>query len=360
MSDPGPRPLRVTIGDIAAEAGVSRATAARALHGRGRFAAATRENILGISARLGYVPNLNAAELAAGRTSTVGLLLRDASNPAYGLLFSKLQEEAHARKMDLVTVTIGEDSGGTRQLAALQRLLGMRVAGLIVATGGVLSEQLAPFVDEVPILRAGRPETGDRIHAVSYDEESHGIQLAEHIFALGHRNIAVLATDPKKSFPEHVRANAMRAWLVANGARVVMLAVGGPADSGIAEAVALAFDGDVTAVMCPSDYRQLEFLRAAQQAGLAVPGQVSVTGCDGVLPGIDLLGLTTVRIPVEGVARAVVDQMQRLLEAENGVPTVREVVAGELIPGRTAAQPATAGGTARTTGSIDQTLEETE
>jgi len=329
-------PLRVTISDVAAAAGVSRATATRALKGEGRFAEETRQRILDISERLGYVPNTMAAELAAGRTGTVGLLLRDASNPAYGLLFSRLQDEANRCGLDLVTVTIGADTGGTKQVTALQRLLGMRVAGLIVATGGVTSAQLDPFADQVPIIRAGRDATGDRVHSVAYDEQAHGTLLAAHVEDLGHRRVAVLATDPAASFPEHVRATAMRSHLEASGAEVVTVPVmAGPAD-GVDEVIALAATGAVTAVMCPSDYRQLAVLRAARAAGLDVPGDLSVTGCDGILPGADLLGLTTVRIPVEQVARSTVEAMQHLLGSDHdGV--IRRSYAGPLVPGTTAA-----------------------
>jgi len=339
MSDATDRPpLRVTINDVAAAAGVSRATATRALKGEGRFAEETRARILDISERLGYVPNTMAAELAAGRTGTVGLLLRDASNPAYGLLFSRLQDEANRCGLDLVTVTIGADSGGTKQVTALQRLLGMRVAGLIVATGGVTNAQLEPFADQVRIIRAGRDATGDRVHSVAYDEQTHGALLAAHVETLGHRRVAVLATDPAASFPEHVRATAMRDHLEAAGVDVTTLPVGaGPAE-GVEAALALASTGRITAVMCPSDYRQLAVLRAARDAGMSVPADLSVTGCDGILPGADLLGLTTVRVPVELVARDVVVAMQSLLDSDSD-DLVRRSHAGPLVPGTTAAQP---------------------
>ena len=331
-------PLRVTISDVAAAAGVSRATATRALKGEGRFAEETRARILDISERLGYVPNTMAAELAAGRTGTVGLLLRDASNPAYGLLFSRLQDEANRCGLDLVTVTIGADNGGTQQVTALQRLLGMRVAGLIVATGGVTSAQLDPFADQVPIIRAGRDATGDRVHSVAYDEHTHGTLLADHVLRLGHRRVAVLATDPAASFPEHVRATAMREGLEAGGAEVETITVTAAPDDGVDAALALASAGRITAVLCPSDYRQLAVLRAARAAGIDVPRELSVTGCDGILPGADLLGLTTVRIPVELVARETVEAMQHLLATgDDGV--VRRSHAGPLVPGSTAATP---------------------
>src|SRR5690606_31913044 len=72
-------------------------------------------------------------------------------------------------------------------------------------------------------------------------------------------------------------------------------------------------------------------------AGLSVPSDLSVTGCDGILPGADLLGLTTVRIPVEDVAAAAVETMQTLLTSDAPVETVRRGFCGELVAGTTAA-----------------------
>ncbi|WP_309129735.1 LacI family DNA-binding transcriptional regulator [Microbacterium sp.] len=328
--------LRVTISDVAAAAGVSRATATRALKGEGRFAEETRERILEIAERLGYVRNTAAAELAAGRTGTVGLMLRDASNPAYGLLFSRLQDEAHRHGLDLVTVTIGADERGAAQVNALHRLLGMRVAGLIVATGGVSTEQLEPFADQVPILRAGRVESSRRIHTVHYDDPAHGRLLATHVATLGHRRVVVLAGSPEASYPEHLRATAMREALEDAGASVTLLSAGAAPEDRVDEALDVVRDG-ATAVMCASDYRQLAVMRAARAAGLSVPGDVSVTGCDGILPGADLLGLTTVRIPVEDVAAAAIETMQTLLTAETDVETVRRGFSGSLVAGTTAA-----------------------
>lgn len=330
--------LRVTISDVAAAAGVSRATATRALKGEGRFAPETQERILAAAEQLGYVRNTVAAELAAGRTGTVGLMLRDASNPAYGLLFSRLQDEAHRRGLDLVTVTIGADDQGAKQVGALDRLLGMRVAGLIVATGGIGSAQLERFADQVPILRAGRVEESGRIHSAHYDDPAHGRMLAAHVIGLGHQRVVVLAGSADASYTEHLRALAMRAELVASGVAVTLLSVGAAPSDGVDEALK-AVDAGATAVMCASDYRQLAVMRALRSAGRSVPGAVSVTGCDGILPGADLLGLTTLRIPVEKVAEAAVETMQGLLSGALGDEPVRRGFTGSLVPGATAAAP---------------------
>ncbi|MGO2361652.1 MAG: LacI family DNA-binding transcriptional regulator, partial [Brachybacterium tyrofermentans] len=144
-ASPEPRPPgRVRLEDVAAAAGVSRTSASRVMLGQGKVSDRTRRRVLAVADELGYVTNVAASELASGGSSTVGLLLRDASNPAYGLLFSELQKAGHAAGVTLLSMTIKHDDQGRQQVASLHRLMGMRVAGLIVATGGVTSDQLEP------------------------------------------------------------------------------------------------------------------------------------------------------------------------------------------------------------------------
>jgi DNA-binding LacI/PurR family transcriptional regulator len=70
--------------------------------------------------------------------------------------------------------------------------------------------------------------------------------------------------------------------------------------------------------MFPNDNRAMIFLRAAKAVGLDVPGDVSVTGCDGIIPALDLIGLTTLRIPVEQVAERGVEVLERLMGYSGG------------------------------------------
>lgn len=321
------RSLQVTVEDVAREAGVSRSTATRALRGHGRIAEATRVRVEGVAESLGYVPNLAAADLAAGGTGVVGLMLRDAANPVFGALFSRIEVAARDADLELVTVTIGADPGGEQQVQALRRLLGMRVAGLLVATGGVDSHRLEPFASEVPIVRVGREEPSDRIHAEAYDEAWHGACIATRVRELGHERVVVLGADAATSYGEHERAEALVAGLGAT--RVERVATGAEPHGGVAAALA-AVDAGATAVLCASDTRQLAMLRALASSG----ADCSTTGWDGMLPGIDLLGLTTVRVPVEAAADAAVARLSALLDGDDDLPIHRRW-RGELLPGRT-------------------------
>jgi len=112
----------------------------------------------------------------------------------------------------------------------------------------------------------------------------------------------------------------------------------GVLEEGIAEVMALYDAGTITAAMFPSDLRLLAFLSHARAAGVRVPEDLSVTGCDGVLPGVELLGITTVRIPVEQAAvRAAA--MQSMLAKPGRIKVQHELLPGTLLPGRTLGPP---------------------
>lgn len=340
---PRPQPHSpVRLEDVAAAAGVSRTSASRVMLGQGKVSQETRRRVQAVAADLGYIPNTAASELASGGSSTVGLLLRNASNPAYGLLFTELQKAAHAAGVTLVSMTIDDDMDGTQQVDSLHRLMGMRVAGLIVATGGVSTEQLMPFLGRIPIIRAARPDSSGLVHAVSYDHDDTGRQLARHVLSLGHSDIVVQTARPDYSLPENLRSVAMIDELQRAGATVLPVEYWDGNESH-AESIDLVKRGRATAIMVPQDFRQLELIRDLKAHGMSTPGDVSTTGVDGVMPGIDLLGLTTVRIPVEALARRVIAHITTLIADPSAASSddhavIDEQLQGTLLTGSTAAR----------------------
>lgn len=335
------RSATVRLEDVAVAAEVSRTSVSRVMLGQGKVSDKTRQRVLQVAEELGYVANVSARELASGGSSTVGLLLRAASNPAYGLLFSELQEAAHEKGITLISMTISDDNQAKKQVDSLHRLVGMRVAGLIVATGDITSEQLEPFRTQMPIIRAARPDMSGLIHSVSYDHDDAGRRLAEHLLGLGHNKVIVQVADASYSLPEHLRSSAMVRTLQEHGATVHRLDYHRGMD--VHEpTIDLVKQGKATAIMVPQDLRQLELVRRLRAAGLSCPDDVSTTGCDGVLPGGDMLGLTTVRNAVEEVAQLLICYMADLINVESAPQVmpesgiIQDFVPGTLLPGHTA------------------------
>lgn len=327
--------------EVASAAGVSRATVSRVLSGSNLVVGSTREKVLAAVERLGYVPNTAAQQLASRSSDVVGLLLRDPRNPAYGLLHSELQDATEGAGLQLVTVVPTKGKGETSEAAGLRRLLGLRVGGLFVASGVVPAELLEPFLPEVPLLSVGRPEAHPGIYAVSYDERSNGRQLADAVMRHGHTRVGVLETAPRVSISENLRSVSIIERLRERGATVVPVEATtfGVVSERNEVLVDLVRSRTVTALMFPSDWRMLEFAEVATTAGLRIPDDVSITGCDGIIPGIRRLGFATLRIPVEVVARRAVEVMAGMLERPEATEPHHELYPGVMLDGRSLSTP---------------------
>lgn len=322
--------------DVATEARVSRATVSRVLAGNVKVNDATKGRVHRAIDRLGYVPNLAAQALATKRSTLVGLLLRDPRKPVYGLLHSEIQDRAAAAGLELITVVPTSSQGAADEQRSLHKLLGLRVAGLLVATGVSNGGHLAPLLGTVPVVSVGRPERHPGIHGISHDERANGRLIADAVADRGHREVAVLAPIKALSSPEHQRAASMIRQLRARDVTVRSVRANtlGVRDEGNAELLELVSQRSVTCVMFPSDERALEFMAACQRAGIAIPEDVSVTGVDGVSAGLGLIGLTTVRLPVADVAARAVSLMADLV-AGRSRPVRHQKHAGELVDGTT-------------------------
>lgn len=325
--------------EVAAEAKVSRATVSRVLSDSAGVQEETRRRVLGAINRLGYVPNLMAQSLATRSSPVIGLLLRNPRKPVYGLLHGEVQDRADEVGLELITVVPSSSPGVRNERRALHKLLGLRVGGLLIATGVSRTDDLAQFLGVVPVVAVGRPECHDEIHGISYDEPAHGRMIAETVLAHGHRRVCVIAPAESVSVSESQRAEAMITTLAEAGARPERLPVvrSAPRD-GCVEAVELVRRREVSCVCLPSDERALAFLSAAERAGLVVPQDVSVTGVDGITAGLDLVGLATIRLPVATVAEQAVRLMAELVHGA-GAPVEHHAHRGTFLPGRSLAAP---------------------
>lgn len=341
-------PRSPTMEDVARAAGVSRSTVSRVFQNGGeRVSPDATIRIHEAARRLGYVHNLVASGLAQRHGRQLGLLVRDATNPAYGHLHAELNRAVEAAGRTLISVTAFRHDYGTAEVEGLHRLLGQRVAGVFVGTGVTAAEDLAETVTAVPLMIVGRPNDHPRIDSVSYDERAHGRLMAEQIAARGHRRIAVLTAPVLYSRVFDLRSRSLVERCRELGITTVPVELL-PVEQGVVRALETARAERLSCIVCPVDYVALDLLRAAAARGLRVPQDLSTVGFDGLGDGLDLIGLATVRLPVAEVARQAVARMEELLvraqEDAEGPPPARgplarhAVVRGRFVPGRTLAE----------------------
>jgi len=185
---------RVSIGDVAAAAGVSQATAARALAGRGYVSTDTQHKVAIEAKRLGYLRNQAARSLRTRRSMTIGLLVADVDDPFFATL-AKHIEAASVRAGYRVLLCSSNDDPQS-EADQLQALAEYGVDGLIVTPGQENIEILSRLIRAgTAVVQVDRRVAGLDADAVVLDNEAGASLAVEHLLSAGHRRIA-MATGP--------------------------------------------------------------------------------------------------------------------------------------------------------------------
>ncbi|MGH8889492.1 MAG: LacI family DNA-binding transcriptional regulator, partial [Acidothermaceae bacterium] len=212
-------PTAPTLEDVAKAAGVHKATASRALNPatESRVSEQTVRRVRAVAQRLGYTPNALAQGLRTARTSTVGVVLPDLTNPLFPPIVRGIEDVLVTR--GYVALLANTDNDERREITHIDALRARRVDGFIVATARrdhPLLESMA--LEGVAIVLVNRTTDRHDISAV-LGHEAAGIAAAvDHVVALGHTSIAHLA-GPHQLSTGTTRAEAFRAAMRAHGLR---------------------------------------------------------------------------------------------------------------------------------------------
>jgi LacI family transcriptional regulator len=277
---------RATLADVAAAAGVSRATASRALGDSPNVSPATRERVGAVARRLGFEANPAARSLRLGSTMAVGLVVPDVAAAFYAAVLKGVQEVLEADGYHVLVVS--SERAASRERAALQSLRAHRVDGVIVASYGGYEDIGVPaaFFDDIP--------AGAGVGAVALANLEGIALLVEHLVDVhGHRRIAYLGppdTTAEGATPqvfsgrerlEGFRSAVGRAGVALPPECVRMVDPLRPErDIRAAAAELLAGDPRPTAVIGGTDTLAVAVLAAARDAGIAVPEDLAVVSFD--------------------------------------------------------------------------------
>jgi LacI family transcriptional regulator len=275
--------MGTTIKDVAREAGVSQATAARALAGYGYASERARKKVLAAAERLGYRPHAVARALVSGSTRTLGLVVGDIENPFFALVARGMADVAGRRDYTLLLANSDEDLEEERR--AVETLLARRVDGLAVAptSPGSLAHLSPVAAHGTPLVVLDRPLRGLRVDTVTADNAGGAAAAVGHLIALGHRRIGVVSDSPEiGSTAERLRG--FRAAMRAAGLEVDggLVSVGGPsADDGYRSARTLLERRDrPSALFTANNLMTLGAVRALCDLGLHMPDDVALLGFD--------------------------------------------------------------------------------
>lgn len=182
-----------TIIDVAELAGVSRATASRAMGGYGRIAEQTVEQVRKAAAELGYRPNEVARAMRRGRTKTIGLVvIADFTNAFFDRATKAIVDAAKSRGYQVLISNTDEDIAAERQ--AIETLVDKQVDGLIVvpSTAAVHDHLTALKSSGKPFVLIDRRLEGIVATSITTDDFSGAEAAVRHAYALGHRRFGFL------------------------------------------------------------------------------------------------------------------------------------------------------------------------
>jgi DNA-binding LacI/PurR family transcriptional regulator len=269
-----------TLADVAAEAGVSQATASRALAGSPLVNDNTRQRVWDVAERLRFQPNRLARSLRSGATMAVGLVVPDVGAAFYAAALKSAQDVLEAAGYHVLVLNTGR--APERERDALRTLRAHQVDGLLVATSGGYEEIGVPavFFDNVP----AEPGAG----AVAMDNEAGVRLLVDHLVAVhGHGRIAYVGPSASLGTGEGTGRERLEAFRAAIGRAGLPLppeyvrASGADEHGGRAAAAELmALAEPPSAIVGGTDELAIGLLRGLRDAGRGVPGDVALVSFD--------------------------------------------------------------------------------
>lgn len=295
-----------TLVDVARLAGVSVATASKALNGRAHVRAETRSRVLDAAEQLSFTPNSLARSLLAGRSGTVGLLTSDLEGRFSIPILMGAEDAFGAGK---VAVFLCDARGDTiREQHHVQALLNRRVDGLIVVGSRTDPRPSLGRKLPVPVVYAYAPSDDPEDLSIVCDNVAAGRLAIEHLIACGRTRIAHISGDPGYAAAQDRAQGACAALNDAGLALVGEVRYGAWSEGWgrAATAMLLSQHPDVDAIFCGSDQVARGVLDMVRERGRDVPEDVAVLGFDNweVLTTDARPALTSVDMNLEDMGRA--------------------------------------------------------
>lgn len=318
-------PRRPTITDVAAQSGVTPSTVSRAFKRPDQVNRATRERIEIAAKQLGYAPADRPGENATVRRGSVAVLVPDITNPFFFDFIRSTQHQLRAFGYAQILVDTEEDLNLEAQY--LDEFHGA-VAGFILAATRLEDTQLIAAAEHTPLVTFNRDIPG--IPSVVIGSPDGARQALEHLYSLGHRDIAYIA-GPAASWSDAHRWAMLEHTADTLGATISRLGPYHPSQgSGAAAAEALLNSG-ASACIAFNDVLAIGILVRLHERGIDVPGELSVVGCDDIF-GADFCSppLTTIVSPIEQAGRVATDLLIGRLRPDHAPPRSQVVLPAHL------------------------------
>lgn len=301
----------VTLEDVAASAGVSRATVSRVVNGDNKVKAQTRIKVEAAIIELGYTPNPAARALASSQSNTLGLVTTSYRGGFFGALMDTIQSETELHGKQLL-VTQGRDTA-EKELNAIQRLFNLRCDGLILHVRAITDGTLVQLAEQDrKFIILDRDVPGLESRCVVFDHRAASALATKVFIDAGHTAIACLH-GPSGRSSSLLRLQGFIDAM--NQAQLLPVAVlGGEYDmpGGYQLASQLLESTQPTAIYCCNEELAVGAMLAITERGLRIPQDISLVCYDsGERAAFVRPAITSVHFPISEMARFAI---RKLLE----------------------------------------------
>lgn len=322
MTDVAPRPpveRTPVMADVARLAGVSHQTVSRVVNGQNNLRPETRERVQQAIRQLGYRPNTAARALVTRRSATIGVI--GSKSGFWGPSTVHRTIQAAGREAGYYVSSANLQSLTREELVdAINHLRDQSVEAIVLIGGTDDALEVARAQDDLgtPVVVVEGEASKSR-WTVGVDQVA-GAELGTALLLeLGHTEILHLSGPPAWSEARSRHTGFVNAMHAAGLRPAPPVEGDWSARSGYEAGLAIARRDDVSAVFCANDQMALGLLRALNEAGRSVPGDVSVVGFDDIPEAAYLIPpLTTVRQDFTAVGRRAIEIIQAAIAGEPG------------------------------------------
>ncbi len=335
---------RIRLKDVAERAGVAVNTASTILNRRPNSWASkdTEERVFQAAKELGYRPSKTARALRSGRYHTIGLLIQDLTNPFFSTLADELEAAVEERGYDLLVENCRSSLMREKHLFADLDDLEVDGSVLWLSDNEVFRQELAEMArgrHPVVVLGNGIPASPYPVDAVLSDFTQGLSDAVDALCRLGHKRFAFVSALAEGQ-ADGQRPRLFQEMLSARGipaANIDILRTGHTVESACETFAAFLrkrTEKRPTALLAMNDLAAIGAMRAAIEAGLAVPADLSVVGVDDVpLSSFLPITLSSIRQRYKKITRAAAELLiSRIESAEGGLPPRQEVFSSVYTP----------------------------
>ncbi|MEU4192026.1 LacI family DNA-binding transcriptional regulator [Kribbella sp. NPDC026611] len=328
---------RVTIAQVAAEAGVSAMTVSNVVNGRSGASEQTRRRVLKVAERLGYVPNLAGRSLKSGRTGLIGVLTLDLTTQYALEIVRGISDELAEAEYEVLISASYQDA--TREQERVARLV-VGVADGVVLVAPRLEDSTLDLLRSAtcPVIVVDPRRFQVDLPRIVVDNYGGMRQATDHLLSLGHERIAYLGGDPDFDSSASRRQGFLDSMRLA----------GKPVDETLLRECDFTYQAGLraarevlaagpTAIVAGADLIAVGAVDAVRAAGGNVPSDVSVVGFDDLPRAAESFpSLTTVRQPLHDMGQLAIRHLMNRIDGRPGLPELMTLPTELIVRGSTA------------------------